>query len=103
MLRLINHSWNGIIKYLFPLDVKIKIFINSTDISPKTFKKMICENLLDQYPDLVLFGSIVYDPENARDIDIYGPFHHLEYFKNTLKKYFVIHGANVALTRFSFR
>ncbi len=78
-------------KFLFnPLDEKIDIFLNSSEISSKKFKKLIYSYLLDTYSELVLYGSIVYDFENAEDIDICGKEFDLEKFKNNLNKHFDI-------------
>lgn len=63
-------------------------YIKRDNISQKSFKKLVKIHVLKTYRDLGLFGSIVYDPENANDIDIFGSQKDLWRLHGSFRKYF---------------
>jgi hypothetical protein len=60
------------------------------NISQKSFKDLIKIHVLETYTELSLFGSIVYDPDNANDIDIFGEEKELYKLHGSFRKYFNI-------------
>ena len=63
-------------------------YIKTDNISQRSFKNLVRIHVLETYRKLSLFGSIVYDPENANDIDIYGDKKELYRLHGSFRKYF---------------
>src|SRR5688572_6613532 len=74
-----------------------KEFGNLDNIDLKCFRKKLCKILLDVFPEsrkengyVTLFGSCVYDPLNAHDIDIIGDKNMFDEIRESLDKLFIV-------------
>jgi hypothetical protein len=63
-------------------------YIKMDNISQRSFKNLVKTHVLETYKELSLFGSIVYDPDNANDIDIFGDERELYNLHGSFRKYF---------------
>ena len=69
---------------------KMSEFIRTKKLTCDGFKKLTIDHLLISHPFLTIFGSIVYDPDNAKNIDIYGSSYKMHDLIKSLKRYFSV-------------
>lgn len=65
LLQLLNPSSH-------PIVAKLYEFTQMQNPSPKQFKQIISDHIIRRFPNIELFGSIIYNFDGANDIDIYG-------------------------------
>ena len=70
------------------LTIQLYKFTQTPNPTPKQFKQIISESIIQQFSDIELFGSIIYNTNNANDIDIYGTPSDFENIINFLRIFF---------------